>query len=102
MVMTTPVMTALMAPGAVQAEDQFGFGDGRDQIAFVHTAGLVVDVEHAAADHHGNEHGQGDGAGQQVLHVFDVGIELDNLQHGLLQDARRDRGLVQRVGDVGE
>ncbi len=84
---------------SVEPEDQFGFRDGRDQVAFVHTAGLVVDIEHAAADHHRNEHGQGDGAGQQILHVFDVGIQLDNLQHGLLQNARRHGRLVQRSGD---
>ena len=87
---------------SVETEDQFGFGDGRDQIALVHAAGLVVDVEHAAADHHRDEHGQGDGAGQQILHVFDVGIQLDNLQRGLLQNAGRHRGLVQSVGDVSD
>ena len=88
--------------GGVQSQNQFGFGDGSDQIAFVHAAGLVVDVEHAAADHHRHEHGQRDRARQQKLHVLDVGIEFHNLQHGLLQEARLDRGIVQRIGDLGQ
>ena len=76
--------------GDVQAENQLQLGDGRDQIALVHAARLVVDVEHAAADHHRDIHGQGDRAGQQKLHVLDVGIELDDLQRDRLGKARLD------------
>ncbi len=54
----------------------------------MHAARFVVDVEHAAADHDRHKHGQRDGAGQQVLHVLDVGIELDRIERDLLHDAR--------------
>ena len=43
-------------------------------------ARFVVDVQHAAADHHRDVHGQGDGGGKQELHVVDVGIEFDDLE----------------------
>ena len=86
----------------VQPQHQFSLGDRSHQIAFVDSAGLVVDVEHAAADHHRHEYRQRDRARQQKLHVFDIGIELDNLQHALLQDPRLDHGIVQRVGDLGQ
>ena len=46
--------------GNVQAHHQFELGDGSDQVALVHAAGLVVDVEHAAADHHRDVHGERD------------------------------------------
>ena len=68
----------------------------------MNAAGLVVDVEHAAADHDRHENGQRDRARQKKFHVFDVGIKLHNLQHGFLQKARLDHGIVQRVGNLGE
>jgi hypothetical protein len=68
----------------------------------VNAAGLVVDIEHAPADHHGNKHCERDGAGQKIFHVLDVGIKLHDLQNGLLEKARLDGGLVQSLGDIGQ
>ena len=59
----------------------------------MNAAGLVVNVEHAAADHHGNEHRQRDRARKQKLHIFDVGIEFDNLQRRFLQETGSTAGL---------
>ena len=64
--------------------------------------GFVVDVHDAAADHYADKHGQGDRAGQQVLHIFDVGIQLHYVQRDLLQHARLDIRLVERRYQVGE
>ena len=68
----------------------------------MHPARLVVDVEHAAANHHRDKHRQRQRPRQQIFHVFDVGIKLDNGERGLLQNARLDRRLVQRGGQVAE
>ena len=68
----------------------------------MHAARLVVDVEHAAANHHRDEHRQCDRTGQQILHVFDIGVELDNIERRFLQQARLDRGLVKRVGELAD
>ena len=50
----------------------------------MHAARLIVDVEHAAADHDRYEHCQRDRARQQIFHVLDVGIEFYDLERGLL------------------
>ena len=85
--------------GEVEAHDELKPRDGRDEIALVHAARLVVDVEHAAADHDGDIHGERDGAGEQKLHVLDVGIELDDLQHDLLHDFGLNGGSVERIDE---
>ena len=100
MVITMPETTALMAPARLRPKTSSAARDGRDQVAFVNAARLIVDVEHAAADHHRNEHGQRDRAGQQIFHVFDVGIELDGFERDVLQDARLDHRCVERVGEL--
>src|SRR6266568_1565459 len=71
-VMTIPVITALIAPAAFRPSTSS---------AFVIATGFIVYVEHATADHHGYEHRQRNRARQQILHVLNVGIHFDNLQH---------------------
>ena len=66
----------------------------------MNAARLVINVEHAAADHHGYEHRQRNRARQQILHILDVGIHLHNLQHRLLQDPRLYGWIIQRRSDV--
>ena len=44
----------------IESHHKFEFADGRNQVALVHAARLVVDVEHAAADHHRDVHGERD------------------------------------------
>ena len=89
--MMTPGHHGLDGAGEIQPEHQFEFRDRRDQITFVHPARLVVDVQHAAADHHRDEHREHERTRQQILHVLDVGIEFDNLQRSLLENAWRNR-----------
>jgi len=64
----------------------------------VHAARLVVDVEHSAADHHRDKHGQHKRTGQQIFHIFDVRVEFDDIERRLLQDAGLDGGLIQGIG----
>src|SRR5271166_1478382 len=83
--------------GNVEAHYQFELGDRRDEIALVNAAGLVVDIQHAAANHDGDVHGQRDGTGEQVFHVFDKGVELDNLEGDCFNNAILDYRGVERV-----
>src|SRR5580658_6317845 len=73
--------------GDVEAHDQFELGDGSDKIALVNAARLVVDVQHSAADHHGDVHRKGAGSSEQELHVGDVGVKLDELDGDVLDHA---------------
>ena len=66
--------------GDIQPEDQLEFRDRRDQVALVHAARLVVDVQHAAADHDRDIHGQRDRHGQKILQVIHVRVKLDDLE----------------------
>ena len=68
-----------MAPATFKPMTSSSLRDGRNEIAFVDSARLVVDVEHASANHDGDVHGEGDGAGKEVFHVLDIGIEFDNV-----------------------
>ena len=87
----------------IQSGHQFELGDRRHQITFVHPARLIVDVQHAAADHDRDEHGQRDRSGQQIFHVLDVGIQLNRVERNLLHDARGlDIGIIQRRGQFAE
>ena len=96
-----PARTCLDGAGDVQAEDQLELGDGRDQVALVHAARLVVDVEHAAADHHRDVHGQRHRHRQKILQIIHVGIELHHLERDRLRepvlDLRRVHGVHQRL-----
>src|SRR5665213_2303405 len=74
----------LYGTGNVETHHEFELGDGRHQVALMHAARFVIDVEHAAADHDGDVHGQRDRPGQQVFHVFDKGVKLDDFKCGLL------------------
>ena len=85
-----------MAAASIHAEDQLQLGDGRDQIAFVDAARLVVDVEHSTADHDGDIHGHGAAGGEQKLQVIDIGIKLDDLQCNLIGHAGLDDRRVER------
>ena len=69
--------------GQSETQDQFEFPDGRDEIALVQAARLVINENDAAADHGRNENGQHDGARQQKLDVRHVGINLDDGQRGV-------------------
>ena len=68
----------------------------------MHAPRFVIDIQHTPADHHRHEDGQRDRSRQQILHVFDVGIKLDNLQNRLLQNARLDGRVVERAGDLSK
>jgi hypothetical protein len=63
----------------------------------VNSASFVIDVQHASADHDGDEHGEGDRSGQEVLEIFNVRVELDDFKRSSVGDARgRGLGLVER------
>ena len=75
-------------PRDVEAGDQLELGDRRHQIALVQAARLVVDEDDAAADHHHHEDRHHDRAGQQVLDVRHVGIDLDDVERAPAPDTR--------------
>ncbi len=50
-------------------------------------ARLVVDEDDAAADHHHHEDRHHDRAGQEVLDVRDVGVDLDHVERHLVRHA---------------
>ena len=83
--------------GEVQSEDQLQPGDGSYQVALVHASCFVVDIEHASADHHRHIHRERDRAGEQILHVLDVRVELDDLERDLLHHLLLNDGSIQGV-----
>ncbi len=87
--------------GDVQPEDQLKFRNRRDQVALVHAARLVVDVEHAAADHHRDVHGQRDRHRQKILQIIHVRVKLDDFERDGFRQAilnlRRIHGVHQRL-----
>ena len=94
-------MMALAAPARVKPRINSNLRDGRDEIAFVQAARLVVDENDAAADHGGNEDGQDDCAGKEKLDVGDVRINLDDGEVDVGGDAGRNgRRVVSRQQGV--
>src|SRR5271157_1012033 len=84
-------------PCPIQPKHQLRLCDRSHQIPLVHPACLIVDIQHPPADHHRHEHRQCDRSRQQILHVFDIRIQLHHLQRRLLQQPRRHVRLVQGV-----
>ena len=80
----TPEKHRLDGPRQIQPQHQLQLGNRSDQIALMHAARLVVDIEHAAADHHRHIHGQRHGAREQILHVLDIRVKLDDLERDRL------------------
>src|SRR6202795_1548831 len=82
---------------ADQPQNQLRTVDGRDEVPLMQAAGLIVDKRYAATDHGHDEDGHGDGAGKQILNVFDVRIDLDDVEDYLALEARPDSGRVQLI-----
>ena len=100
-VMRDSAQHRLDGAGDIQPEDQLEFRDRRDQVALVHAARLVVDVEHAAADHHRDIHRQRHRHRQKILQIIHVRIKLDDFERdGLCQpvlNLRRVHRVHQRL-----
>ena len=84
-----PARKALIVPERLKPAISSSLRDRRDQVALVQPARLVVDEDDAAADHDHHEDGHRDRAGQQVLDVRHVRVELDDVEPPLRGDPRR-------------
>ena len=80
----------------IQSHHQLQAGNRRYQVALMYTARLVVNVEHAAADHDGNIHCQRYTRRQQELHVTHIGIKFHNVQCNIVGQARLDQRGTER------